>query len=391
MFKRIILCIALIMTHAQCIAIKYDFDKYEKHPKMLLDGKYEELTNELNKIFIDHKNNIVSDYEMDIVLRSFDRRENNAEMHLNNWVKKSKSSYIPRMIRGVYYNRVGWRKRGGKWGYQTNLNQYSGLRTYQNKALNDFKYVINKNKSYPHAYAFAIDSFMSLNRKQDLKDYYRKFNQIDPANLIVKLAYIKSLTPRWGGSYIKMKEVVESCEPYFKSNPELNILKGSIYSEMSADIQYPDDITQQVQISHKKLDLINKALIYGDYYYYYHQKAYALKQGFSLKKAYKAVTDAINLRPHAVRLYTLRVDLALKARNILSASKDLDKLLQLNYNYPSNSFKMGLSLYGLERYKEAISYFTISLKHLDNESLKNKAIKYINLSKKIINAKRNSL
>ena len=380
------ICIYMFTSVFSSVACSevYTFEEYEKYPQMLLSENFQKLSSDIEQLFEKTVEKKIDSGVIRSLLAAFNRYEEDAEDKLNRWVALNTSDPVSRMIRGVYYNHLAWLKRGHNFSNDTSKEQMDGLNLYQTKALDDFSFVIKTRPDYLFAYAYSINSMGSISGKSDdIRALYHKALEIDPANYAVRYQYLRFLTPRWGGSYAEMSREVNTIRPYLKETPKLNTLNGLIHLEKNREYVELEP-AERIKHAPKRLKILNRALSYGEKPIYLWHKAYVLKDLNKINEAYKTITRVIELRPHDVTAYDLRIQLALMLRDVESIANDAEKLISLHYEAPKNNYVFGWALYGLGQHKKAISYLEASLKFKDNESYKMKAEKYLKKSQDVL-------
>ena len=104
------------------------------------------------------------------------------------------------------------------------------------KALEDLHACANLDPKPTLAYGHALDisSFSSQDDERELQDLAA---QVDPQNVIVRLKYMDSLKPRWGGSYEQMEAFLEESRRASLAPAKLHQLEAVI-SEDRASVDY---------------------------------------------------------------------------------------------------------------------------------------------------------
>lgn len=147
---------------------------------------------------------------------------------LDSWVKTTPNSYIPYLARATYHYHMGWFARGGKWASETKEIQFEKMKVYLAKATDDIALSLDLNSN--SAVTFTLLSAISLTEGSDenVRRFMQKALKISPASFYVRKAYLKAISPKWGGSLKEMLAYVIESSNYLDDNPKLKLLQGAM-------------------------------------------------------------------------------------------------------------------------------------------------------------------
>jgi tetratricopeptide (TPR) repeat protein len=216
---------------------------------------------------------------------------NYSEAQFNDWVRQAPGSWVPYLVRGAYYDRRGWRARGGEWARETTGGQFENMERFFRKAMSDLKAALAINPRLVVAYYNLIKMTKAENGEEDrAREYLDGALAICPACLEVRWIYIFGLRPRWGGSYPEMRAAADEALQSLHLNPLLSSLQGAPDWDAGIDAREGEQYGEAVQF-------YTKAISYGDYWNYYEARGLALRYQRRYNEALADLERAIALRP----------------------------------------------------------------------------------------------
>lgn len=133
------------------------------------------------------------------------------ERYFDGWVSRYPHSYPAEVARGAYLYRMAWSVRGNKYRYQTTARQFTVMRRYLARARSDLLASL-KMTGKPYLSALYLLNVAILDGTFAQRQYWlKRGDAMDPANFLVRLRYMFSLRPRWGGSYAQMNQFLRYC------------------------------------------------------------------------------------------------------------------------------------------------------------------------------------
>ncbi len=236
---------------------------------------------------------------------------------LNRWARRSPEHYAPYLARANYYYAQGWESRGNRFATDTSEDQFRKMRFYFRNAADDLETALHLNQNLLPAHLIQMGIFTATGDTEREDRCLRNALELFPHSFLIRSKYMWGLTPRWGGSYREMENFAAEAEQYADFNPELTALYGFIYFDQSRRL-----------VSRKKYqkaaELCNRALIYGDNWHFYKQRA--IIYHYYLQDQSKALTDidrSIYLRPTMEESYRLRSKIHFKDGDMENALDDL--------------------------------------------------------------------
>lgn len=215
---------------------------------------------------------------------------------LNNWVSQSGSA-IAYLARGAYYVSEGINARGKRFAKDTTQEQFAKEEELHALGTKDLHQALALDPQLFPAYTFLLMTVGSANDTS--KDWLDKATSIAPGGYYFRYQYLRSLMPKWGGSYSEMNDFADSQESYGDKNPRIWLLKGFALAEEAHTAMHADRFN-------KAISLYSEALQFGVARDWLTKRAYALEMEGEDKKAlndinlaleyYKGLNNAEQLR-----------------------------------------------------------------------------------------------
>jgi len=274
-----VICIYLIlMSCIACQSVHYNDTKYADKRVILSNTALKKLfifgepdKNQIKQMLASHDfsslERIYADifelYKKDVQYENFLRtaytifNPDNVKIEdLDLWVAQT-STYIAYAARGAYKTTAGYWERGGKYISETPKYKIDKMQRLHEEAATDLQIALSKNPALMSAYQDLIDiaraSTMTFTAKQILK----KAESHDNRTFFVRYAYMRSMLPRWGGSYQEMSKYANEAIQYVNLNPRLWTLQGEVSADMADTYESEGNYELAVES-------YNKALKFGD-------------------------------------------------------------------------------------------------------------------------------
>jgi len=230
------------------------------------------------------------------------------EALLNDWVAYSPDHFAPYLARAEYFCSKGWESRGHKYAANTSEQQFSGMHSYFQKALQDTDAALAINPRLLRAYTLRISMYNADGGGNQINMAFDKARHYFPSSFLLYKEMIWAKLPRWGGNYAEMDKLAVQAHKQIRVTPELYSLFGQIYADQAWVLR------EQKQYD-TSLALFAKAIEYGDYYEFYKERAETYLMMREYDQALKDVNKSISLRPVKPRPYCLRASIYLQMGN----------------------------------------------------------------------------
>lgn len=198
--------------------------------RLLTSDQYETLDRHFGDLQRQYVNGVISDEMLRDQFRAFYPIEQALAAHYDGWVKQFPHSYVAHLARAIYYKKIGQESRGENYISQTTEAQFVGMKDAFAKALKDLHACVDLDLKPTLAYGHALDisSYTGAGDERELQDLAA---EVDPGNVIVRIKYMTSLEPRWGGSAEKMDAFLEESRRSNLPAHKLRLLEAILYED----------------------------------------------------------------------------------------------------------------------------------------------------------------
>jgi tetratricopeptide (TPR) repeat protein len=201
---------------------------------LLQQKKYSELNRILESARVSALKDLSTEESLLHLYQSFGLAKKEYVQLLNGWVNAYPASYQPFLARALYFQKMGWKVRGGKWGSETSDNQKKSLKSYLAKANADIKKALNRNPSSLIAYVLLIQNSYGQSGFKEVDKDFKQGLKLSPASYILRRGYIYRQRPRWGGSLERMLAVIKKSESYIDENNKLINLASWLLEDVAS-------------------------------------------------------------------------------------------------------------------------------------------------------------
>lgn len=147
------------------------------------------------------------------------------QQKLDKWVEQ-RPSFISYGARGFYALNRGYALRGDKWVRDTPAPRMQAMRRYHEAAEQDLREAVRMNPRFTPGYQGLISRAMASGGRGEIRSLLEEAVAASPSTYYVRVAYMQSLGPKWGGSFKKMQTYADSIDAAAKLNPLVWTLKG---------------------------------------------------------------------------------------------------------------------------------------------------------------------
>lgn len=281
---------------------------------------YTALNTEIGGLIKSYEADFLKESDLEIALDEVSTSDPALEEKLTKWVIATPDSVAAHLVRGSYYNNVGWMKRGVKFYDQTTKQQIDGMQYYFRKAYADLEKAKSLDENLVHARIIEMDLLKSYGEHERIKALRDEALKINPYSFTVRRYYIASVTPRWGGSMAEIENEIKTARPYYDKNPRLKTLEGELYKELG-------DQAISARQYKQAIDYFSTALEYQANGYNYNRRGYAFHLTGDYSSALKDYDKAIELSPFYSNAYGNRGGAKYKTKNYEGAIEDYSKAL----------------------------------------------------------------
>ncbi len=245
------------------------------------------------------------------------------------WVNRFPEKYQPYLALAHYSCAKGWESRGYRFSKDTSEEQFEGMRFHFSKAEENLKTALEINADLMVGYKILINIYNATGNNGAEDEVIKNAIALFPHSFLVRYTAAWAKQPRWGGSYKEIEEIAKEAERYSDINPELTALYGLIYYDQGR-------INRRSKRYKKAIDLLTKALIYGDHWSFFYERAKIYH--FDLKDYDRALEDinrCIELRPVIDEVYRMRSRIYFAKGDYTDSLEDLHTAKLLKPGDPS--------------------------------------------------------
>jgi tetratricopeptide (TPR) repeat protein len=237
-------------------SLKLGSPNHVKMHEWLAAGEYDRIDSVFEDILVNFQSDVNYESVLQKAFRNMSHKNSYRRSELDRWVDETDSP-LAYAIRGVYLTQLGFDLRGGRYISETSREQLQSMYDAHIQAAADLLTALNKRPDYLPAYYFLIQIAKATPVSYTAQQILHMALQQDNRTYYVRYSYIRTLLPRWGGSYLEMENFAREAAKYTDINPRIWTLQG----EVAADIAFLQAINGNYQAA---VDLYTEALGYGD-------------------------------------------------------------------------------------------------------------------------------
>jgi tetratricopeptide (TPR) repeat protein len=183
----------------------------------------------------------VSAEELRNAFRAFYPTDRSLAPKYDAWVSKYPKSYAARIARGIYYKKIGYEERGGKYISETSEMQIANMDQAMQKAISDLGASIKMDPKPFLSYFHMIDITSSYAGNVYTRKMYDQAISLAPTFVDVRRKYMLALEDKWGGSLEQMKEFLSECRRESLPQSQLNALESMVYEDAASKLEQGGD------------------------------------------------------------------------------------------------------------------------------------------------------
>jgi len=200
---------------------------------MLRSGRYQELDGRYTAIQRRFDNGDLSGDDLRVAFRDFYVTDRSLGPKFDEWVAQYPQSYVARVARGIYYKKVGFEARGTKYIKETSQSQIDAMTAAFEKSVADLRASLTMGPKPFLSYFHLLDIGMAVGAKENLRELFDRAIALDPSSYAVRLKYMVTLEPRWGGSMEEMRNFYAECQRAGLNDAQNKELQGMLAQEQA--------------------------------------------------------------------------------------------------------------------------------------------------------------
>lgn len=314
---------------------------------LLKEENYAKLNTMISARSAAYKKDLTEEANFALVMFSLGNNDPSHEALMTEWIAQYPDSYIPYLVRGSYYIKLGYAWRGTGSSAKTSDEQSAKYHFYHDKAYLDLRQSIELEPT-AQAYSELISLSSRALQGETRQGLFARGLSILPGSYELRKAYLHKLTPRWGGSYEQINEVLRDIHQHLEANPALKPLLAYMHYEKTYKLKREGSYRAAI-------NQMDKALGYGEKSWYFTERGVSY---FLLKDYENALLDfnrALQNYPHSASALEWRASIYVKLERYEEAMDDLDLAAKLE---PYNSrvhYERGNLHNKLKQYAEAVA------------------------------------
>jgi Zn-dependent protease with chaperone function/TPR repeat protein len=180
--------------------------------------------------------------------RAFNKVPRSGEPALNEWVAKQPSSYVARVARAAYYNSQGQDARGTGFIKDTPEENVRAMEDYLRKARTDLERSLKLTAKPYLSRRILMSIARTAGPRRSGKAHYFEAVKLAPQSIELRLAYMSSLEPRWGGSYKDMEAYLAESRSQLKDPEAVARLAAEIPAYRAHELQRSKDFEKSLKL-----------------------------------------------------------------------------------------------------------------------------------------------
>ncbi len=259
-----------------------------------------------------------SSRQLENAFDAFRKVPRSGEAALNEWVGKYPASYAALVARGSYYYAQGLDARGTAFIKDTPDENVEAMRVYMRKARRDLERSLKLTQRPYLSRLLLMSVTRAAGGRRGAKAQYVEAAKLAPQSVELRLAYMTSLEPRWGGSFAEMEAFAAESRAQLKDSAAAARVAARIPAYRAHERQRAKDFTQALQLYDESIALYADARALCE-------RSYVLSQ---LKRDAEAFAD-VKLALSKVRDIRYCLDRAVSAAARINAADDAIGVLNL--------------------------------------------------------------
>lgn len=286
---------------------------------LLRSEKYAELDKYLDIVEKNFTSRVIGEYQYADEYKIFEDATENDLVYFDRWLKQSVNGKIVLIARGNLYEQLGWDARGRKFSRETSEDEFTNMKFYFSKAVEDHTTALDFDKKSLLSYVSLLSMAAAYDFGTDKETLFNQGVNEFPSSYYLASMYMHKLQPKWGGSYRMIRSVAMRMRNKAVDNPMLISLGNAELTYRARELRHEKDDRQYIRL--KKF-----AMFYGvtvpkvlDLTLYYDNKNDTKNALFILMQGLRFHPDDVELLANRAHYYVIN-------DNIFSATTDIEKV-----------------------------------------------------------------
>lgn len=258
--------------------------------RSLEEKRWDELTRSFEETVEQATNDPRLETQATLLVDAFDTANPAVTPPLDLWVAAKPESFAPYLARARHRYALAYHARGSKAASKTSTEQLERMNQLMVGVLTDSKAALDRRPELAEAHARLIAVAMTTGNAQDCITIGRTGLEHVPASRRIRLAVMRCLMPRWGGSSEAIDMVAREAAPHFEKNPALASLDGF------SDWDHADMLSLQGHDDQAQ-PYLDRAIAAGDDANFYESRALLNWRAKRMPEALADIERALDLSP----------------------------------------------------------------------------------------------
>lgn len=161
------------------------------------------------------------------------------------WLEQSPRSGFALLARAIYFQDAAWNARGGASARETSRENMREMSRLADQAVPLIKQAVKAEPRLMPAYVAAMD-IGTMDSRADLEEWaFRKGSELDPGCTEIVRFRMRSLEPRWGGSYEAMLAYAYQLPALYARRPQIAMYQAAPYGHHGDRLVREDIYTKE--------------------------------------------------------------------------------------------------------------------------------------------------
>lgn len=201
------------------------------------------------------ENGELSEIELRNTYRQFYNLDQETLDKVQEWKSKFPASYAAHLIRGTYFKRKGFDAREDKYISEIPQENIEKMHQYHEIAKIELNTSLKLTRKPFLSVFHLLEISQSDGDKKTSLALLASGNKMLHSNTLVRNRFIRSLEPRWGGSYAQMKDFVAKSKAEGVSAVGIMQLEAIMYDDMGFTLIESGDTRAAIENFLKALEL----------------------------------------------------------------------------------------------------------------------------------------
>lgn len=222
----------------------------------LKNGQYAALNEHYRQLERKYESGAITDRELYGEFRELYEDDTRNALYFDRWARAFPRSYSAAVARGAYYYRMAWAARGSAFIGDTPPIRLVLMDQYLATARPILRASLQLTARPYLSTLYLLNVALLEGTPAERRHWLDAGTTLDPQNALLRIRYMVSLQPRWGGSLEEMRDFVAECEKQHASATTLATLK----LDLAYEVTYAADAANPPPPPSRMLDLWQEVL-----------------------------------------------------------------------------------------------------------------------------------